>query len=131
MDSLSLVSVPVAPRFIAGVVKGPCSCRPWRESIHIKPEKVKCKCTRETRRFFSTVFSQFTNFTAAGSATPLESLIRQIFCNYSGHLTACGSSLEFFLRWAWQPAAAMPTAEKTVRAAAGGDSCWRVPALPY
>ena len=36
----------------------------------------------------------------------------------SGHLTACGSSLEFFLRWAWQPQAAMPTAEKTVRAAA-------------
>src|SRR5579884_3884336 len=28
------------------VVKGPCSCRPQRESIHIKPEKVKCKCTR-------------------------------------------------------------------------------------
>src|SRR5205823_13476011 len=28
------------------VVKGHCSCRPWRERIHTKPEKVKCKCTR-------------------------------------------------------------------------------------
>src|SRR5437763_10276974 len=28
------------------VVKGQCSCRPWRESIHTKPEKVKCKCTK-------------------------------------------------------------------------------------
>jgi len=26
------------------VVKGQCSCGPLRGSIHIKPEKVKCKC---------------------------------------------------------------------------------------
>src|SRR2546425_11002884 len=30
------------------VVKGQCSCRPLREGIHTKPEKVKCKCTRES-----------------------------------------------------------------------------------
>jgi hypothetical protein len=29
------------------VVKGHCSCRPWRKRIHTKPEKVKCKCTTE------------------------------------------------------------------------------------
>src|SRR5438270_10770240 len=31
------------------VVKGQCSCRPWRESIHTKPEKVKCKSLRSYR----------------------------------------------------------------------------------
>ena len=29
------------------VVKGQCSCGPLRGSIHIKPEKVKCKCNKK------------------------------------------------------------------------------------
>ena len=29
------------------VVKGHCSCRPLRESIHTQPEKVKCKCIKD------------------------------------------------------------------------------------
>src|SRR5438132_5677247 len=32
------------------VVKGHCSCRPLRESIHTTPETVKCKCIREHKR---------------------------------------------------------------------------------
>jgi len=56
--------------------------------------------------------------------------------NYSGLLTArdvhdksalYGSSLEFFLLWSWQPAAAMTTTEKTVRAAAGGEESRKEP----
>ncbi len=74
------------------------------------------------------------DFTSAGKNSPVllidgkvttQDTSLHVTCWINPHSTdksaLYGSSLEFFLRWAWQPQAAMPTAEKNVRAAAGGE----------